>query len=120
MPTEYGRLFEYFKIHYKNSNKGVKGRGKARKVIGREDRSKPAPAGGPRHMWKMEPAVSQPSSQLSPGQPKYTPIDGLMPIPCSVPSPIVAGQMPYSHTSQMITPSGLPIVSLGHEYLFPF
>ena len=38
IPEEYRTLFEYFKIHYKNSNKGIKGRGKARKIAARENR----------------------------------------------------------------------------------
>ncbi|KAJ6438509.1 finger protein AZF1 [Purpureocillium lavendulum] len=32
VPEEHAELFEYFKVHYKNSNKGIKGRGKARTV----------------------------------------------------------------------------------------
>ncbi|KAF6513068.1 hypothetical protein HZS61_007326 [Fusarium oxysporum f. sp. conglutinans] len=32
-------LFEYFATHYKNSNKGIKGRGKARTVAGRNTRT---------------------------------------------------------------------------------
>lgn len=36
VPEEHQELFEYFKEHYKNSNKGVKGRGKARTVAARK------------------------------------------------------------------------------------
>lgn len=43
IPEEYRELNEYFKIHYKNSNKGVKGRGKSRVVARRENWS-PQPA----------------------------------------------------------------------------
>lgn len=32
VPEEHQELFEYFRVHYKNSNKGIKGRGKARTV----------------------------------------------------------------------------------------
>ncbi|UNI15361.1 DNA-binding transcription factor [Purpureocillium takamizusanense] len=32
VPEEYQELFEYFSVHYKNSNKGIKGRGKGRWV----------------------------------------------------------------------------------------
>ena len=32
VPNKHQELFEYFKVHYKNSNKGIKGRGKARTV----------------------------------------------------------------------------------------
>ncbi|KYK58733.1 putative finger protein AZF1 [Drechmeria coniospora] len=32
VPEEHQELFDYFKAHYKNSNKGIKGRGKARTV----------------------------------------------------------------------------------------
>jgi hypothetical protein len=34
-------LFEYFATHYKNSNNGIKGRGKARKVTKRKPESHP-------------------------------------------------------------------------------
>lgn len=36
VPDEHRDLFEYFKEHYKNSNKGIKGRGKARTVAVRK------------------------------------------------------------------------------------
>lgn len=36
VPEEHQELFDYFKEHYKNSNKGVKGRGKARTVAARK------------------------------------------------------------------------------------
>jgi hypothetical protein len=36
VPDEHQDLFEYFKEHYKNSNKGIKGRGKARTVAVRK------------------------------------------------------------------------------------
>ena len=106
MPTEYGNLFEYFKVHYKNSNKGIKGRGKARKVVGREARSKPVHAGGRQQACKIEPAVLQPSSQLSPVDARY---DGLMSMSGSVPNPHCAGQMVYSHgpAPQMMMPNVL-------------
>ena len=32
VPEQYRELFEYFREHYKNSNKGIKGRGKVRSV----------------------------------------------------------------------------------------
>jgi hypothetical protein len=35
IPEDYRELIQYFQSHYKNSNKGIKGRGKARKVAGR-------------------------------------------------------------------------------------
>lgn len=39
VPEEYRTLFDYFKLHYKNSNKGIKGRGKARKIAGGDAQS---------------------------------------------------------------------------------
>ncbi|KAF4125531.1 ZnF C2H2 [Geosmithia morbida] len=36
VPEEYRALFDYFKLHYKNNNRGIKGRGKARKIAGRD------------------------------------------------------------------------------------
>lgn len=35
VPEAYHELFEYFQKHYKNSNKGIKGRGKTRAVAAR-------------------------------------------------------------------------------------
>ena len=32
VPEEHQELFDYFRLHYKNSNKGIRGRGKARTV----------------------------------------------------------------------------------------
>lgn len=32
IPDEYQELFKYLQAHYKNSNKGIKGRGKARRI----------------------------------------------------------------------------------------
>ncbi|PHH81058.1 hypothetical protein CDD83_3653 [Cordyceps sp. RAO-2017] len=67
VPDEHQELFEYFKAHYKNSNKGIKGRGKARTVA-------PKTKGGE--------AQPQPSSTSSMGfphlpmpnqQPSYVP-----------------------------------------------
>lgn len=39
IPTSHRELFEYFKQHYKNSNKGIKGRGKGRVVAPRPRQS---------------------------------------------------------------------------------
>ncbi|KAM0251477.1 hypothetical protein ACHAQJ_008145 [Trichoderma viride] len=36
VPEDYRELFDYFQKHYKNSNKGIKGRGKTRAVTARE------------------------------------------------------------------------------------
>lgn len=36
VPEEYRELQDFFTAHFKNSNKGIKGRGKARKVARRE------------------------------------------------------------------------------------
>ncbi|KHN95818.1 Zinc finger, C2H2-type/integrase, DNA-binding protein [Metarhizium album ARSEF 1941] len=41
VPDEHQDLFEYFKEHYKNSNKGIKGRGKARTVAVRKPKGNP-------------------------------------------------------------------------------
>lgn len=39
VPEEHRDLFEYFREHYKNSNKGIKGRGKARTVAVRKPKA---------------------------------------------------------------------------------
>ena len=44
VPDEHQELFEYFKVHYKNSNKGIKGRGKARTVAPKTKTEIPAAA----------------------------------------------------------------------------
>ncbi|PQK11594.1 hypothetical protein BB8028_0003g02180 [Beauveria bassiana] len=54
VPEEHQELFEYFHEHYKNSNKGVKGRGKARTVAARK------PKGQPRSQSLSGPVPQQP------------------------------------------------------------
>ncbi|KJZ74183.1 hypothetical protein HIM_06414 [Hirsutella minnesotensis 3608] len=44
VPDEHQELFEYFKVHYKNSNKGIKGRGKARTVAPKSKNESQAPS----------------------------------------------------------------------------
>ncbi|KAM4056198.1 zinc-finger double domain-containing protein [Hirsutella rhossiliensis] len=44
VPEEHQELFEYFKVHYKNSNKGIKGRGKARTVAPKSKGGSQAPS----------------------------------------------------------------------------
>jgi hypothetical protein len=93
VPTEYLSLFEYFKVHYKNSNKGIKGRGKARKVVGRETKSKAVAANGRRQMSETVSAVPHPaSSQMASMDPRYTSVHGLMPM------------FAYNHAPQMVMP----------------
>ncbi|KAJ2968699.1 hypothetical protein NQ176_g9054 [Zarea fungicola] len=58
IPEEHQSLFEYFDEHYKNSNKGVKGRGKARTVAARK------PKGQPRSQSLSGPVPQQPLPQL--------------------------------------------------------
>ncbi|TQV92155.1 hypothetical protein V2A60_004451 [Cordyceps javanica] len=58
IPDEHLELFEYFNEHYKNSNKGVKGRGKARTVAARK------PKGQPRSQSLSGPVPQQPLPQI--------------------------------------------------------
>ncbi|KOS18641.1 Asparagine-rich zinc finger protein AZF1 [Escovopsis weberi] len=44
VPPTHQELFEYFQEHYKNSNKGIKGRGKARTVAARKPKGSAAAA----------------------------------------------------------------------------
>lgn len=44
VPEEHQELFEYFRVHYKNSNKGIKGRGKARTVAPKTKGGSQAPS----------------------------------------------------------------------------
>jgi hypothetical protein len=82
IPEEYRTLYSYFKTHYKNSNKGIKGRGKARRIAGGRD-SKPRPttrAGRKTQAPAYKPTspVSQPQSP-APG-PLYPTTSGPMPM----------------------------------------
>ncbi|CEJ80946.1 hypothetical protein VHEMI01102 [[Torrubiella] hemipterigena] len=63
IPEDQRELFDYFKQHYKNSNKGVKGRGKARTVAARKPRSQKAQAAAA--------AVAQIPQQPLPAHPGY-------------------------------------------------
>ena len=57
VPEEHADLFEYFREHYKNSNKGIKGRGKARTVAARKCKGSAQPvANAPMMMPQFAPA----------------------------------------------------------------
>lgn len=70
IPDEYYILFEYFKLHYKNSNKGIKGRGKDRKIGGKETKVAPKSVAGRstasrRDFYEPATPMSQPQSPVS-------------------------------------------------------
>ncbi|PHH71224.1 hypothetical protein CDD82_6673 [Ophiocordyceps australis] len=65
VPEEHHELFEYFKLHYKNSNKGIKGRGKDRTVAPKTKATAPAPA-----------SLSNPHLPMPTQQPGYVPAPG--------------------------------------------
>ncbi|PHH67795.1 hypothetical protein CDD80_519 [Ophiocordyceps camponoti-rufipedis] len=64
IPDEHQELFEYFKAHYKNSNKGIKGRGKARTVAPKA----PKNDGHSQQQYQQHPPQSQQHAQHSPQQ----------------------------------------------------
>ncbi|KAF4992933.1 hypothetical protein FDECE_13566 [Fusarium decemcellulare] len=65
-------LFEYFATHYKNSNKGIKGRGKARTVAERKNKTSPPSSTNPSIAAPQYPLPQIPATQQvpSPHQPQ--------------------------------------------------
>ncbi|KAM5342516.1 hypothetical protein ACJ41O_013482 [Fusarium nematophilum] len=59
-------LFEYFAIHYKNSNKGIKGRGKARTVAERKTKAAQSPPVNPNAVTPQYPLPQIPPTQQIP------------------------------------------------------
>ncbi|CEI39456.1 hypothetical protein FVEN_g8677 [Fusarium venenatum] len=71
-------LFEYFATHYKNSNKGIKGRGKARTVAERKPKLSHSPVANPITSVPQYPLPQIASSHQtpSPHQPHGLPVSG--------------------------------------------
>ncbi|EXU99393.1 zinc-finger double domain protein [Metarhizium robertsii] len=69
VPEEHQDLFDYFKEHYKNSNKGIKGRGKARTVAVRK------PKGNSQQTATAAPMMANqfPQSHMANSAPAYVP-----------------------------------------------
>lgn len=69
VPEEHQDLFDYFKEHYKNSNKGIKGRGKARTVAVRK------PKGNSQQTATAVPMMANqfPQSHMANPAPAYVP-----------------------------------------------
>lgn len=95
IPEEYRTLLDYFKMHYKNSNKGIKGRGKARKIAGKEAQSTP------RKATKPTASTSRKAPQR-PQEPIYTMANGPGAMDGSVPRSAPAAFAP-----------GFPVVDQG-------
>ncbi|QUC18491.1 uncharacterized protein UV8b_02732 [Ustilaginoidea virens] len=78
VPDEHRDLFDYFKEHYKNSNKGIKGRGKARTIAVRKPKGSSRPsatAGATAAAPASAPTVSNHYSQapMAGSAPAYVP-----------------------------------------------
>lgn len=104
VPENYHDLFEYFQKHYKNSNKGIKGRGKTRAVAARG----------------LQDAASRNAKPPVPAQPKTTATTQLpqMAMPAQNqeisqgrPSPYAAPQVPANGLSNVLRN---PNPSYGH------
>ncbi|KAK7220406.1 hypothetical protein V2G26_008409 [Clonostachys chloroleuca] len=82
IPEEYRTLYSYFKAHYKNSNKGIKGRGKARRIAGgRDSKPRSTTRGGRKTQapaYKPTSPASQPQSPAA--GPLYPTTSGPMPM----------------------------------------
>ncbi|KAI9898385.1 hypothetical protein N3K66_006745 [Trichothecium roseum] len=102
IPHEYRELYDYFTTLYKNTNKGIKGRGKSRKVAG-------SPKGPRRATVAPKKASMMPSPPSSVCEPRT---------PVSEPEYAVSGVKPFPygvdfHASQLMTPRN-SLTSVGH------
>ena len=95
IPHEYRELYDYFTTLYKNTNKGIKGRGKSRKVAG-------SPKGPRRATVAPKKASMMPSPPSSVCEPR-TPVSGVKPFAYGV----------DFHASQLMTPRN-SLTSVGH------
>ncbi|CAJ0554098.1 Ff.00g126100.m01.CDS01 [Fusarium sp. VM40] len=78
VPEADRELFEYFATHYKNSNKGIKGRGKARTVAERKTKAVQSPRSNPYANALQYPLPQIASAQQTPSpiMPHGLPISG--------------------------------------------
>ncbi|KAF4980192.1 hypothetical protein FZEAL_3745 [Fusarium zealandicum] len=97
VPEADRELFEYFATHYKNSNKGIKGRGKARTVAERKIKASQSPPANPS---TVTPQYSLPQTlpQIPPAQqiPNHHQAHGL-----SHPGSLAAYSMSRNHPNVM-------------------
>ncbi|KAH7318543.1 hypothetical protein B0I35DRAFT_479040 [Stachybotrys elegans] len=105
IPEEHRDLLQYFRVHYKNSNKGIKGRGKDRKVAP----SKPKPVTKSSERTLNLPSLSSQCHQPSPqvyGSPH-----------CDSPSQPRAGVLPSNGSYEVYGHhSPTPGMFYGHEH----
>lgn len=101
VPEEYRVVFDYFKLHYKNSNKGIKGRGKARKIAGKDTQS------APRKATKSEPSSPRSSRNKGRQEPtSYTVVNGPGAMDGSVPRTSPGG--PFAGFTMVDQGAGAP------------
>ncbi|KAJ3458448.1 DNA-binding transcription factor [Fusarium solani] len=73
VPEAERELFEYFATHYKNSNKGIKGRGKARTVAERKTKPSQSPPTNPNTVTPQYPLPQIPPTQQIPSPHQHQP-----------------------------------------------
>lgn len=92
VPDEHRDLFEYFKEHYKNSNKGIKGRGKARTVAVRKPKVNSQHQ--PQHQQQLPPPMM--ASHFSHG-----------PMPSSTPAYVPRNYGMFDHEHEQNAATGM-------------
>ncbi|KAK4072413.1 transcriptional regulator family: C2H2 zinc finger [Trichoderma harzianum] len=105
VPENYHDLFEYFQKHYKNSNKGIKGRGKTRAVAARglQDVAASRNAKSPVAAQLKTPATTQLPQMAMPAQNQE--------VSQGRPSPYATAQVPANGLSNVLRN---PNPSFGH------
>ncbi|SCV61203.1 uncharacterized protein FFFS_15772 [Fusarium fujikuroi] len=104
-------LFEYFATHYRNSNKGTKGRGKGRKVVKRKIEASQSP---PANTMTAVPQSPLPQALPIPANPHGLPVPGSLAsysLTRGQPGPVNSAPPPlrqYSGTSSAFSASANP------------
>lgn len=106
-------LFEYFAAHYKNSNKGIKGRGKARTVADRKAKASQSP---PANTMTAVPQYPLPQIAPTPVTPHELPVSGSL-----ASYSVTRGQPgPINHMSRQTHTGGYEVYDIqGHHHIQP-
>ncbi|EWY99350.1 hypothetical protein IWW34DRAFT_96520 [Fusarium oxysporum f. sp. albedinis] len=106
-------LFEYFAAHYKNSNKGIKGRGKARTVADRKAKTSQSP---PANTMTAVPQYPLPQIAPTPVTPHGLPVSGSL-----ASYSVTRGQPgPINHMSRQTHTGGYEVYDIqGHHHIQP-
>lgn len=106
-------LFEYFATHYKNSNKGIKGRGKARTVADRKTKASQSP---PANTMTAVPQYPLPQIASTPVTPHGLPVSGSL-----ASYSVTRGHpAPINHMSRQTHNGGYEVYDMhGHHHIQP-